>query len=453
MERSSTASRFNQQVVLLIASLRRQLGRHPCTALLLGLCFFLPALLLGTTSLQTPSLNRRGTAELFEISQRARLIQSFEADPSAPVPRVWQQRLGPTAAPDRWARHGRGLWWLIWLEDGEPLLALPSASHSSSLDLLFADELHRSSFDQLPSLKRRDPSAMEQSCLQRLTSGTAVQWQPSGLASISGSLFPALASVSHGCLRVALQGDRLLAEGPVAPSPFASLQPHHEEHPANFGRFDPPSAYLELNSVSLQPLLGSLFNNSLFAQQLDSQYGLPKEVRDVVLNAPVVVRLDALEADRFRASIQVRLMLAADQTDRIKRSLDAVATTLLKRGFQRVQQRVLSTDGRPSNRAADVWLDPQGHPQGGWSLSPPLQGQVELMLALGDAPRLGPNPLKRMGQQRLRLQARPDQLVRLDWLGPGWPRVLRQASHLELEMTALPTQQQPGWLRLQLELR
>ena len=174
-------------------------------------CASLPALLLGTTSLQTPSLNRRGTAELFEISQRSRLVQSFEADPSAPVPRVWKQLLGSMAAPDSWALHGRGLWWLIWLEDGEPLLALPSASHSSSLDLLFADELHRSSFDQLPSPTQREPSALEQSCLLRLTSGRAFQWQPSGLASISGSLFPALASVSHRCLRVALQGDRLLA--------------------------------------------------------------------------------------------------------------------------------------------------------------------------------------------------------------------------------------------------
>ena len=274
------------------------------------------------------------------------------------MPRFWQQRLGPTAAPDRWARHGRGLWWLIWLEDGEPLLALPSASHSSSLDLLFANALHRSSFYQRPSLKRREPSALEQSCLQWLTSGTAVQWQPSGLASISGSLFPALASVSHGCLRVAVQGDRLLDEGPVVPSPFESLQPHHKEHQANFVRFDPPSAYLELNSVSLQPLLGSLFNNSLFAQQLECLYGLPKEVRDVLLNAPAVARLDALEAGRFQASIQARLMLAADQTDRIKRSLDAVATALLKLGFQQVQRPLLSPEGRPSDRAADVWLDP-----------------------------------------------------------------------------------------------
>ena len=410
---------------------------------------FLPALLLGTSSLKTPSLNRRGTAELFEISRRARLVQSFEADPAAPVPKLWQQRLGSSEAPDRWARHGRGTWWLIWLDDGEPLLALPSAPHSSALDLLFADELHRSSFDQLPSLKRREPSALEQRCLRLLTSGSAVQWQPSGLVSISGSLFPALASVSHGCLRVA----RLMAEGPVASRPFASLQAHHPEHHANFVFFDPPSAYLELNSVSLQPLLGSLFNNSLFAQQLDSRYGLPKQLRDVLLKAPVLVWLDELEGVRFQAAIQARLMLACGEIDMTKRSLDAVATALLKRGFQRVERPLLSPDGRPSNHVAVVWLDPQGHPQGGWSLGPALRGQVELLLALGDAPNLRSNPLKRMGQQQLRLRARPDQLARLGWLGPGWPRVVGKAPQLELEMTALPKQQQPGWLRLQLDVR
>ena len=102
------------------------------------------------------------------------MVQSFEADPAAPVPKVWQKRLGPSAAPERWARHGRGTWWLIWLDDGEPLLALPSALHSFALVLLFADELHRSSFDQLPSLKRREPSALKQRCLQLLASGSAV---------------------------------------------------------------------------------------------------------------------------------------------------------------------------------------------------------------------------------------------------------------------------------------
>ena len=68
-------------------------------------------------------------------------------------------------------------------------------------------------------------------------------------------------------------------------------------------------------------------------------------MRDVLLCAPTVVRLDALEAGRFQASIQACLMLAADQTDRIKRSLDAVATALLKRGFQQVQRPLLSPDG------------------------------------------------------------------------------------------------------------
>ena len=56
-----------------------------------------------------------------------------------------------------------------------------------------------------------------------------------------------------------------MAEGPVASKPFASLEAPQPEHQANFVRFDLPPAYLALNSVSLQPLLGSLFNNSLFA--------------------------------------------------------------------------------------------------------------------------------------------------------------------------------------------
>ena len=46
-----------------------------------------------------------------------------------------------------------------------------------------------------------------------------------------------------------------MAEGPVASSAFASLQAYHAKHQAAFIRFNPPSAYLEFNSVSLQPLL------------------------------------------------------------------------------------------------------------------------------------------------------------------------------------------------------
>ena len=89
-----------------------------------------------------------------------------------------------------------------------------------------------------------------------------------------------------------------MAQGPVASRPFASLQSHHPEYHAKFVRFDPPSAFLELNSLSLQPLLGSLFNNALFAQQLDSRYGLPKQLRDVLLNAPCLLYTSPSPRDR-----------------------------------------------------------------------------------------------------------------------------------------------------------
>ena len=93
-------------------------------------------------------------------------------------------------------------------------------------------------------------------------------------------------------------------------------------------------------------------------------------MRDVLLNAPVLVRLDALGAARFQAAIQTRLMLAAGQIDMIERSLYAVATALLKRGFKRVERPLWSPDGWPSNRVAVVWLDAQRHPQvdGRWAL-------------------------------------------------------------------------------------
>ena len=62
-----------------------------------------------------------------------------------------------------------------------------------------------------------------------------------------------------------------MAEGPVASRPIASLQSTQVKGQASHGRFNLSSAYLELNSVALQPLLGSFFNNPLIAEQLDSR--------------------------------------------------------------------------------------------------------------------------------------------------------------------------------------
>ena len=451
MERSSPAPGSNQ-ILFLIASVRHTWGAHPITVLALGLFCVVPGFLLASTGTR-PSPNRLITAELFGITRRARLVQSFQADPAASPPQVWKKRLSPEIARDRWTRHGHGLWWLVWLDDGKPVLVLPKASNPSSLDLLFADELHRKSFDQATPLEKRSPSALEQTCLELITRGTAVQWQPSGLASISGPLFPALTSVSHGCFSVVLKGNRLMAEGPVAPRPLASLKDAQAKGHANRVGFDAPSNYLELNSVSLQPLLGSFLNNPLISEQLTSRYGLAEELRDVLLAAPVALRVSSLATGRFKASVQARLMVPAKHLPKLEDSLDAVATALVRRGFQREQHALQMLKEPSSNRVAEVWLDSNGDLSGGWSLGPETQGQVELLLALGEAPTLGPHPLKRLGQQRLRLRGRPDELVQLGWLGRGWPRVIRNASQLELEMTALPKQQQPGWLRLQMELR
>ena len=96
MERPATPQGSNQ-IFILIGSIRRQLVAYPCSALLLGLILVVPSLLLSASTL-TPTLNRRGTAELFEITRNARLVQSFEADPTSPVPLIWQKRLSPDAA-------------------------------------------------------------------------------------------------------------------------------------------------------------------------------------------------------------------------------------------------------------------------------------------------------------------------------------------------------------------
>ena len=451
MERPPTQPGSNK-ILVLIASIRRQFSSHVFTAFFLGLFLFVPSLLL-STSVLSPSLNRRGTAQLFAMIRRARLVQSFQADPAASVPQIWEKRLSASTARERWRRQGRVLWWLIWLDDGEPLLVLPKPADPASLDVFFADELHRTSFDQRPPLEPRRPSVLEQNCLRRLSRGTAVQWKPSGLASISGPLFSALASVSHGCLSVSLEGDLLMAEGPVASSPFVSLNDGEGPGRSSPVRGDEPSAFLELNSDALKPLLGSFLNNPLIAEQLTSRYELPQELRDGLLAAPVALRVEPLDAGRFRASVQARLMLPAEQIAQLKPSLVAVSKALLQRGFQREQRPLQSSDTPSPKASAEVWLDPQGDPSGGWWLGPERKGRVEVLFALGDAPSLGQDPMRRHGHQRLRLRARPDALAELGWLGPGWPSVIGKATHLDLEMTALPKEQQPGWLRLQLELR
>ena len=79
----------------------------------------------------------------FQLVRQSRLIQSFVVDPEQSVPAIWSRRLGDDDASIRWAASARKLWWMVWLEDGEPLLLISATRHSSPTTFHFADALHR----------------------------------------------------------------------------------------------------------------------------------------------------------------------------------------------------------------------------------------------------------------------------------------------------------------------
>ena len=191
----------------------------------------------------TLSLNRRGTAELFELSRVARLVQSFEADSSRSVPNIWQKRLGPSAAPDRWARHGRGLWWLIWLDDRAPFwlfrplrIRLPwiccSLTHYIEAVWINSNRFSQGAFGLGAELLAGVDQRYSRS-VAPVRSGLD-QWSP----------FSCLGERAPWLFACALQGDRLMAEGPVAFSPFASMQAGHAQVQTYSVGFDPASADL-----------------------------------------------------------------------------------------------------------------------------------------------------------------------------------------------------------------
>ena len=115
--------------------------------------------------------------------RESRLIQSFNVDSAQSPPDVWQRRLGLKAAAQRWQSSNGHRWWMVWLQDGSPLLVLrrtkasePSKALSMFPDVehLFADDLHRKSlFSKSPS-RISTRSILEQDCIDRLTRSPAV---------------------------------------------------------------------------------------------------------------------------------------------------------------------------------------------------------------------------------------------------------------------------------------
>ena len=189
---------------------------HPITtAFIVLLSAASGARLLTSGRALAPRLSDQGSLLFF--LRESRLIQSFNVDSAELPPDVWQRRLGLKAAAQRWQSSNGHRWWMVWLQDGSPLLVLrrtkasePSRASSMfpDVELLFADDLHRKSFFSKSPSRISTRSILEQDCIDRLTGSPAVAWNPSGLSAIAGPLAFALKSGSHGCLNLTLDGRR-----------------------------------------------------------------------------------------------------------------------------------------------------------------------------------------------------------------------------------------------------
>ena len=131
--------------------------------------------------------------EAYFFVRQSRLIQSFDVDSAKAPPDVWLKRLGSSAAAQRWQSSDGQRWWMVWLQDGAPLLVLASTEASEpsrvsssfpDVELLFADELHRKSFFSSRPSRPSTHSSVENQCIDRLSQSTAVAWVPSGLSSV-----------------------------------------------------------------------------------------------------------------------------------------------------------------------------------------------------------------------------------------------------------------------------
>ena len=276
---------------------------HPITtAFIVLLSAASGARLLTSGRALAPRLSDQGSLLFF--LRESRLIQSFNVDSAELPPDVWQRRLGLKAAAQRWQSSKGHRWWMVWLQDGSPLLVLhrtkasePSRVSSTfpDVELLFADELHRKSFFSKSPSRISTRSILEEDCIDRLTRSPAVAWNPSGLSAIAGPLAFALNSGSHGCLSLTLDGrQRLRLDGSVSSRPLSSppkslrRPPEIESGFQAFVDATPMNNRLALHwqGASTKPLFSSLLQRRLISDAIEKTYGLTPDFQAAWLGAP-----------------------------------------------------------------------------------------------------------------------------------------------------------------------
>ena len=411
--------------------------------------------------------------------RQSRLIQSFDVDSAKAPPDVWLKRLGSSAAAQRWQSSDGQRWWMVWLQDGAPLLVLASTEASEpsrvsssfpDVELLFADELHRKSFfSSLPS-RPSTPSSVENQCIDRLSQSTAVAWNPSGLSSIAGPLAFALHSASYGCLTLTLDDRRtLMFDGAVSSRPLSSAQWSVRRSPdteSAFKRFvdsSPTNNRLALHwqGASTKPLFGSLLQRRLIADEIEKTYGLSPKFQAHWLGAPVDLQVRTRNDGPFKASIQLSLAFPAGQAETLNKGLASLSSSLEQRGLRpQVSQSKAGTNRNQSRDQSTVliWKDSQQNILGSWSLVSPTPDQISLRLSLGGPSDSVLPPVTLKPDSGLRVRFDVQQLGGLGWLKSTWPTLVREAGQGEILLNPMMGNRSGQaetwyWLKGQLSLR
>ena len=438
--------------------------QQPLTVVALTFSILAPvvALLWSRYSLQ---LDRASQSLPFQLVRQARLIQSFVVDPEQAVPAIWSRRLGESEASTRWASSARKLWWTAWLEDGEPLLVISGSDRSNSPTFHFADALHRDTYRKKRSSQGLKPSVLEADCLSRLNSTTAVMWTSSALVSIAGPTASVMNEVSHGCVSLSLKADILSFRGPVAPRPFsAAPQSLSAPEVSSFAKLkttpsDQPveaQPLLQLRSRSSDRLLSTLAGRQVIREQLEKRYGVSPNLLGKLLQAPMQLIIRPEKRGPYRAGLQVVLQLKPSEQKEVEQTLATLSSLLEDRGListaiaQKQDERAQDVSQKEDSNNDDsnkddsnkldfgkrfIWMNGE-QLIGGWS----VQGDetsLTLQLSLGQSPMKLNNRSPDPSAVDFSLTMLPNKLTAIDWIGPGWPKPVREAKSLVLEVVPM----------------
>ena len=447
---------------------------HPITkAFIVLLSAASGARLLTSGRALAPRLSDQGSLLFF--LRESRLIQSFNVDSAELPPDVWQRRLGLKAAAQRWQSSKGHRWWMVWLQDGSPLLVLhrtkasePSRVSSTfpDVELLFADELHRKSFFSKSPSRISTRSILEEDCIDRLTRSPAVAWNPSGLSAIAGPLAFALNSGSHGCLSLTLDGrQRLRLDGSVSSRPLSSAPRSLRRPPGIESGFQafvdatPMNNRLALHwqGASTKPLFSSLLQRRLISDAIEKTYGLTPKFQAEWLKAPMDLQAKLSNDGPFKASLQLSLAFDPRHDEIVNKGLASLASNLEQRGLRpEVNQSTVGTNKAQS--AAIIWKGSDQNVLGHWSVQSTTPYQMSLQLSLGGPLEAVLPSLTLKPKSGLSVRFDAKQLRRLGWLKATWPALVQQAGQGELLLKPMLGHRSGQaetwyWLKGQLSLR